>query len=364
MYVVITNEYWPDTGGVGRYTYTLSHSLSKYKEIEVLTHLGHSAEENDQLKVVPIFKRRIGSFVNFFISIVSLSKYIKNINNAQYIFSSYGVILIGVFCPFVAKEKYIVVFHGTEINRLDKLKKRNFLLKYLINNFLINSKKIVCISNTVNNIYKYKFSDIYKNAQSVVIYNALDSSFICNYPSPKRQVLDDKGINIVTVGRLDHRKRVDLLIQSLSKVTRYCTLHIVGDGPTKEFLEDEAIKLPKHITVKFHGRVSDKGLDKLYAEADLYVACAGRYKTTIEGFGLTIIEAASFGVPVLAFDVDGAGEVARMIKASVVDSRIADISKFIEEFSIELYRDQLKPKEVLALFSPERQARDFNELLQ
>jgi hypothetical protein len=146
-------------------------------------------------------------------------------------------------------------------------------------------------------------------------------------------------------------------------VTRCCTLHIVGDGPTKEFLEDEAIKLPKHITVKFHGRVSDKDLDKIYAEADLYVACAGRYKTTIEGFGLTIIEAASFGVPVLAFDVDGAGEVARMIKASVVDSCISDISKFIEEFSIELYRYQLKPKEILALFSPERQARDFNELL-
>lgn len=105
--------------------------------------------------------------------------------------------------------------------------------------------------------------------------------------------------NIVSVGRLSSEKGFLDLIDVFEQVNNKNPdwhLHIAGDGVQK----DEIIKkiqekhLENNITVEFK---SEKDLRELFLESSIYVMTSFH-----ESFGLVLIEAESFGIPLLAFD--------------------------------------------------------------
>lgn len=108
---------------------------------------------------------------------------------------------------------------------------------------------------------------------------------------------------VVSVGRLVPHKRVEVVLDSLPGVlARHpdTVLHIVGDGECRTELELRSRALGLESNVVFHGRLSDEERDRLVARAWLTViASAG------EGWGLSVIEAAAYGVPAVAFRVPG-----------------------------------------------------------
>jgi glycosyltransferase involved in cell wall biosynthesis len=108
---------------------------------------------------------------------------------------------------------------------------------------------------------------------------------------------------IVVVSRLVPHKRVDLLLGHLSTVAaRVANLRveIVGDGPERPRLQALAADLGLQATVRFHGRVSAEVRDDLLSRAWLTTSTSAA-----EGWGCTVIEAASRGVPCLALRVPG-----------------------------------------------------------
>ena len=109
--------------------------------------------------------------------------------------------------------------------------------------------------------------------------------------------------SIVAVGRLVPHKRLDLLLDAMPDVLATApgtVLHIVGDGECRQPLEERARRLGLAGRVVFHGRLSDAERDRLVAQAWVTVnPSAG------EGWGLSVIEAAAFGVPAVAFRVPG-----------------------------------------------------------
>jgi glycosyltransferase involved in cell wall biosynthesis len=109
--------------------------------------------------------------------------------------------------------------------------------------------------------------------------------------------------SVVAVGRLVPHKRLDLLLDALPTVQASCprtVLHIVGDGECRAALEQQARRLGLTGSVIFHGRTTDHERDRLVAQAWVTVnPSAG------EGWGLSVIEAAAFGVPAVAFRVAG-----------------------------------------------------------
>jgi glycosyltransferase involved in cell wall biosynthesis len=111
-------------------------------------------------------------------------------------------------------------------------------------------------------------------------------------------------VTLVTVGRLEHYKRVDRAIGALSKLPERYRLTIVGDGPEHEALERKANKSGVEDRVRFRGRVSAEELAGWYAAADAYLALSED-----ESFGMTLLEAASAGAPVLASDIPAHDEV-------------------------------------------------------
>ncbi len=117
---------------------------------------------------------------------------------------------------------------------------------------------------------------------------------------------DDGKLNVLWVGRIEPRNGLDVMLAAFARARREidARLVVLGNGP---LLPRYLARVPKEIAedVVFAGRVVDERPD-YYASADVYCA-----PTRIASFGVTLLEAMSAGVPVLASDIDGFREVVR-----------------------------------------------------
>lgn len=104
---------------------------------------------------------------------------------------------------------------------------------------------------------------------------------------------------IVCVGRLVPHKRMHLIVEAMPELLEEypdLELHLIGDGPERSALEAlvKATALEEHVTL--HGALSSFHRDHLLRTAWMSVNTSEG-----EGWGLSVIEANSLGVPVLAY---------------------------------------------------------------
>ncbi|MGQ9780710.1 MAG: glycosyltransferase family 4 protein [Nitrososphaeria archaeon] len=115
-----------------------------------------------------------------------------------------------------------------------------------------------------------------------------------------------KELMILFVGRLTSQKGCEYLIRALPKILEKhnVKLVVVGDGPSRSFLESEAYRLGLSNRVIFAGFVSDQEMIRLMKSADVLVV-----PSIYEPFGIVALEGMAAGVPVVASDVDGLAEI-------------------------------------------------------
>jgi glycosyltransferase involved in cell wall biosynthesis len=121
-----------------------------------------------------------------------------------------------------------------------------------------------------------------------------------------------RGYQILFVGRLVERKGVTHLIDALRRLPAElgARLVIIGDGPEREALEAQARAAGLGGRVAIRGRVSDAALRDAYAASDVLVLPSivdARGDT--EGLGVVLLEAMSYGVPVVASDIGGITDI-------------------------------------------------------
>ena len=131
-------------------------------------------------------------------------------------------------------------------------------------------------------------------------------------PKPQNPFDDQtnkKITNILFVGQLKRYKGVRYLIKSIKLLSEkngsQLHLTIVGEGPERGPLEAYAKRIGVRAT--FTGIVSDELLSKYYSEAGIFVLPS----ITRESFGLVILEAMSYGKPVIATDIPGPNEIVK-----------------------------------------------------
>jgi len=115
---------------------------------------------------------------------------------------------------------------------------------------------------------------------------------------------------ICAVSRLVKYKRIDDLVNAFAKVKRKmpdARLRIVGGGPEEENLRKLALKLGLKDDVEFLGQIKDhqKVLETIKSSH------AFSLPSTVEGFGISIIEAMALKVPYVASDIPAIREATR-----------------------------------------------------
>ena len=118
---------------------------------------------------------------------------------------------------------------------------------------------------------------------------------------------DGNPYHIVTCSRCIELKRLDLLIRALSLIneTNIHWTHI-GDGVLFNDLREMSKYLPSNITVSWLGSLPNSEVHAFYANHAIDLAMN---LSTTEGIPVSLVEALSYGIPIIATDVGGNSEV-------------------------------------------------------
>jgi glycosyltransferase involved in cell wall biosynthesis len=123
----------------------------------------------------------------------------------------------------------------------------------------------------------------------------------------RRELLAGGDLLLLSVGRISHEKRLDLLLDAFGRLEgerSRLRLVVVGDGPGRAKLEELA-----PAGVAFLGELHGEELAAAYASADVFC-----FPSTTDTFGQVLLEASASGLPVVAAAAGGAPEL-------VVDGR-------------------------------------------
>jgi len=121
-------------------------------------------------------------------------------------------------------------------------------------------------------------------------------------------------MHIGWIGRLSSEKGPDIMIDAMQYLTDLpVTLSVIGDGPDRSALTEQAHHLGVAASVRFHGRVVDAAT--LLPAFDL-IALSSR----TEGTPMVVLEAMSAGVPIVAPRVGGIPDMLSMNEASLVNT--------------------------------------------
>jgi glycosyltransferase involved in cell wall biosynthesis len=132
---------------------------------------------------------------------------------------------------------------------------------------------------------------------------------------------------VLTVGRLERYKNVDLIIDAFRALPSSAILVVVGDGPDRARLERRAGTGRSAWPVRFTGRISDAALGRLFARVTV-VASASDH----EAFGIVLAEGLASGARVVASDIPAHVALARLAgpDAPVALADPRDTRKFTE----------------------------------
>jgi glycosyltransferase involved in cell wall biosynthesis len=155
-----------------------------------------------------------------------------------------------------------------------------------------------------------------------------------------------KRFSIVTCSNIIPLKRLDLLIESLSKSTLSIQWTHFGSGSDELQIKSKASQLlleKSNVIYLFKGQITNKQLYDFYTEneIDLFINLS-KY----EGIPVSIMEAFSFGIPCIATNVGGTSEIVSQENGILIDvnSTSENICNYLENFL-------LQPEEIKEMIS-------------
>ena len=191
---------------------------------------------------------------------------------------------------FAGVPKIILHEHGSILKRS--------ITKRLISRILhIFTLKICYISN--HDLHYFSKLDFISNSSKNVL---LPNPSL--YPIKKARI-NDKVENIGMVGRLEYFKGHKYALHALAEVKsigKEFNCLLVGNG--KKDVEVELLNIAQKNNLNFHILKGMHNLTDIYKSFDLFI-----HPSISEGFGMTIIEAMSFGIPVVASNVGGIPDI-------------------------------------------------------
>lgn len=122
------------------------------------------------------------------------------------------------------------------------------------------------------------------------------------FPELRARLRDRKMI--LSVGRMVPYKGFDVLVEAALRLPDDAVVVIVGSGPLREELERQIDGFDLGDKVILAGRQSDEALAALFRRATLF--CLPSVERS-EAFGVVLIEAMAYGLPVIATQIPGSG---------------------------------------------------------
>jgi len=291
MFVVITRNFPPSIGGIQSLMEGLSKSLAEYMPVKVFADKCSNSESYDQNSNLDVTRVKGFKIFKKFRKALLVNEYLNN-NTVKGVFFDHWKSVEHIKLEYLKKFPNFCLIHSKEINhpvgsslntRMNKVfKKTKFIIanskytKDLAVNMGLEKSKIHIINPGTN--YPIKI----QRKEEVKAKEIFGTAF------PK----------IITVARLDRRKNhqnILMTIKNLMPIYPDIKYVCVGDGDEKNNLKSLIKQLGLENQVVFIPWVEEKLKIALLKEANLFLMPSIIHKKSVEGFGISFIEAGSYG---------------------------------------------------------------------
>tara|TARA_Y100000310_G_C20698261_1_gene827256 strand:+ start:1258 stop:2418 length:1161 start_codon:yes stop_codon:yes gene_type:complete len=218
-------------------------------------------------------------------------------------FMGITTIATGLFLKLINK-RFFAISYGTKW----ELPKKNWISNLIIRSALYFPEKIICVSRKTKELVG-RNTDLKK---LYVVNNGADSEYLVPSKSKSefRKQLGVRGkLVILTVSNLVNKKGIDIIIKSISKVSKEYQNFIyliVGKGYHEDKFKNLVKKLKLEKYIRFEGNLENFGfrerckeLANYYNICDIFTLMSHDAGGEIESLGLVYIEASYFGIPVV-----------------------------------------------------------------
>lgn len=189
---------------------------------------------------------------------------------------------------------------------------------------------------------------IFSLADSIVTVSENGATYLQGkYPSQAHKIkvsrlgVFDNGLNpylknetltVVSAANVVGLKRLHLIFEALQQTNIKVIWHHFGSGPLIEQLKQLVLNKREGLEIKLHGHVSNAELISFYKSngVDLFLNVSSS-----EGLPVSIMEALSFGIPVMATNVGGTSELVneKVGKLLNKDFETSELAKDVEKFA-------------------------------
>jgi len=200
-------------------------------------------------------------------------------------------------CHYTSRNlKIVTTLHGTDIDLVGWEPSYRRIVEYSIN----SSDAVTAVSHWLKEATLEKF---HVERDIEVIYNPIDTELFS--PDPVRdQTNGEEMKTILHISNFRPVKRVEDAVKILDLVrnSHPARLVFLGDGPDRQLAEKTAHQLGVADRVSFAGQTEN--VEEWLRNGDLLLSTS-----ETESFGMSIAEAMSTGLPVVAYNVGGIPEV-------------------------------------------------------
>ena len=293
MFLVSTRNFPPDIGGIQNLMEGLSNALLNHGPVKVFADSFENSIEYDQNSKLNI--QRISGFKIFKkYRKANLIKEFINENNLRAAFFDHWKSIENIDKATLNKTKSFCLIHSKEINHPlgSSLNKRML-------NSLDKADHVIANSQFTRNL-------VIKLGLAPDKIKVINPG--CNYPIEinidskimAKNMYGNAFPKLITISTLDGRKSHQNILMTIKNLLpKYPKLKYVsiGDGDEKSNLEKLKRELGLDKEVSFIFKSNEQEKVALLEQSDLLLMPSIIYKKSIEGFGITYIEAACYGKP-------------------------------------------------------------------
>jgi len=287
---LVASSYHPRIGGVETHVRRLAQGFAAAGEhVTVVTHQFGDAQAEEWEGNVRLLRFPLAASSRNYPVSLAMFRYLKShsadfdVVHGHNYHSVVGHAAAGSRLPFVFTPHYNATGHTWFRTRLHRLYRRIGARQFAA------ADAVICVSDGERKSLIRDFPDA--AAKMVTIPNGTDKK----PPAAGRNKGCAQTPVLLSVGRLEKYKNVDLVIDAFAAMQDEATLVIVGDGPDRARLERRARATGPGSPIHFTGRVADQVLDDLFAQAIVVTSASDH-----EAFGLVLADGLASGARVVA----------------------------------------------------------------
>lgn len=317
-----------DYGGAPNYINTMINNMSDEFDVYLACPTDEPYyniwKNNNRVKDIFILPHRKFSLKSFF----GLIKFVKNHKIDVFQANGKGAGSYRFIKLFIPKLKILYAYRGFHIQKYTSFQRKTYFLYERIMTFFTD--KVINVSKGEQS--QCIDSGVLKKSQSEQIYNGIEP--LKKSPNEDLSRKFDKKFVVTTLSRFDIQKNMDLMYNIAKELREYkdiCFIWI-GDGDDKLKLEKKA-EVEDLKNIEFVGFKNHDEIAEYFTVSDLYLTTA-RW----EGLPFALVEASSFGLPIVASDVVGNNEVC-LNNVNGFLYPITDVQKAVESI-LTIYNDK------------------------